>query len=114
MTTKLIELTQVDARATRQVQAAHQRGQFRTVDAFTDTDEPGENGNAPDQVAAAPEAAAAEQPGEVTRPVTVNVAAIRSFTARRDGEGTRLTFTDGGGYAVAESYDQVKVLIQAA
>lgn len=46
--------------------------------------------------------------GLVTTPVSVNVAAIRCFYARKnDRPGTRITFTDGGGFAVAELYAEV-------
>jgi hypothetical protein len=44
-----------------------------------------------------------------TAPVSINPAAIRNFYPRNDGKpGTRLTFTDGGGYVVTESYADVK------
>lgn len=43
-----------------------------------------------------------------TTPVTINVEAIRCFNPRKNNmPGTRLTFTDGGGYAVAEAYVDV-------
>jgi len=43
-----------------------------------------------------------------TAPVSINVEAIRCFNPRKDNKpGTRLTFTDGGGYAVAENYVDV-------
>ena len=45
---------------------------------------------------------------EATRTVAVTRGSIRSFTARRDRPGTRLTFIDGGGFAVAESFGDVK------
>jgi len=66
-------------------------------DRFNDTDDVGgENG------------------GEITTlKVTINTNAIRCFYPRRDGRpGTRLTFTDGGGFAVLESYVAVAVLIR--
>jgi hypothetical protein len=41
-------------------------------------------------------------------PVTINVAAIRCFNPRKENQpGTRITFTDGGGYAVQEGYADV-------
>jgi hypothetical protein len=61
-------------------------------DFHRDTDEPGEG----------------QEPTVQTAPVTINVAAIRCFYPRRDGRpGTRITFTDGGGFAVSESYEEV-------
>ena len=43
-----------------------------------------------------------------TTPVTIAVDAIRCFNPRRnDAPGTRLTFRDGGGFAVKESYADV-------
>ena len=68
-----------------------------------DTDEPGEN-----QVAVAPPVR-----GPVTRPVEVNVDAIRCFYPRNDGRpGTRITFKDGGGFAVTELFDHVKQAVR--
>ena len=49
---------------------------------------------------------------EETKPCLVNADAIRCMYARRDGKpGTRLTFTDGGGFAVSETPDAVGQLI---
>ena len=45
-------------------------------------------------------------------PTAVNLDAIRNFFPRHEGKpGTRLTFTDGGGYPVAEPFDQVLLAI---
>lgn len=45
-------------------------------------------------------------------PVTINVHAIRCFYPRKEGRpGTRLTFLDGGGFVVLESYDVVEALV---
>jgi hypothetical protein len=45
---------------------------------------------------------------ETTKPVIINVSSIRCFYARRgDAVGTRITFTDGGGFAVKESVDEI-------
>lgn len=53
-----------------------------------------------------------EGPQERTAPVTVNVAAIRCFYPRKENRpGTRITFTDGGGFAVSEPYDDVRGMI---
>lgn len=49
---------------------------------------------------------------ETHKPCVVNVATIRCFYARReDKPGTRITFTDGGGFAVAETPDHVGSLV---
>ena len=49
---------------------------------------------------------------EITKPVVVNADAIRAFYARKYGKpGTRLTFTDGGGFAVSETPDLVAAAI---
>lgn len=74
-------------------------------DVYRDTDEPGEG--------LPVSAAAGAPPAEPTTPVMVNVDAIRAFYRRKDrrsGEpriGTRLTFTDGGGFAVTDTFDVV-------
>jgi len=49
-----------------------------------------------------------------TSPVTSNVDSIRCFYTRRPdlGTGTRITFKDGGGFAVSESYDEVSAMVQ--
>lgn len=66
--------------------------------AFSDSDEPGE-GSAP---------VVDTGPTEVGSPVFVNVEAIRCFYARKEGKvGTRLTFNDGGGFAVSETPEVV-------
>ena len=55
-----------------------------------------------------------EGEGQTTRtaPTSVNVDAIRCFYPRKDNRvGTRLTFTDGGGFAVAESYEAVASMV---
>ncbi len=49
---------------------------------------------------------------ENTTPVVINVAAIRAYYPRKAGQsGTRITFTDGGGFAVNESPDAVEAAI---
>lgn len=89
---RIIELTKITADRTGRGAGFH-----------TDTDEIGENG--------APEGEA-QPPALDTTPVSVNVFAIRCFYPRKDGRpGTRLTFTDGGGFAVVEAYDDVKALV---
>lgn len=80
---KLITLTQVDSRASRYNQH--------------DDDEGEDDGVA--------------RSNEPTRKVVVNADAIRSFTARRTGSGTRLTFVDRGGFSVTEEVDEVARLI---
>lgn len=45
---------------------------------------------------------------EIANPATINVASIRCFYGRHDSKpGTRITFTDGGGFAVHESPAEV-------
>lgn len=45
---------------------------------------------------------------EVTVPVTVNAEFIRCFYKRKgDKPGTRITFGDGRGFAVKETYEEV-------
>jgi hypothetical protein len=47
--------------------------------------------------------------------VSINIAAIRCFYARKEGrEGTRLTFTDGGGFAVSNPPGEVQTRISGA
>jgi len=51
---------------------------------------------------------------ETTKVVSINADAVRAFYARRAGKpGTRITFTDGGGFAVNETPDVVAVAITA-
>jgi hypothetical protein len=46
---------------------------------------------------------------ERVEPTNINVYCIRAFYARRGGKpGTRITFNDGGGFAVAEPVDYVR------
>lgn len=48
---------------------------------------------------------------EVTAPVVVNPAYVRCFYGRKFGKsGTRLTFSDGKGFAVAETFEAVTAL----
>lgn len=96
----LIELNQIDSRATREAQAQVNRNSF-----YVATDEPGENGVSETQTS--------EALPVVTRKVLVNPAHIRSITPRRegDGAGSRLTFADGGGYPVTETYEQIKSVV---
>lgn len=69
----------------------------RGGDHFADTDEPGEN-----------------QPTEVVVPVTINPINIRAFYPRREQRpGTRITFSDGGGFVVKESYAEVRAALAA-
>lgn len=85
----MIELTKLDTR----------RGDSNP---FAGSDDPTEAGS---------EAANANQS---TVRTTINANAIRAFYARRnDAPGTRITFTDGGGFVVTESYAEVKALIDA-
>ncbi len=83
--TRMIELHKVRANAHR--------------DSFSDTDDPTEVSSVP----AAPEVDL----------VTINVDSIRCFYKRRAdrGPGTRITFKDGGGFAVAELYEDVKAAV---
>ena len=47
-----------------------------------------------------------------TSPVNVNVDAIRCYYPRKDNRpGTRLTFTDGGGFAVTEPFIDVRAMV---
>jgi len=49
---------------------------------------------------------------EQTQPCVINASAIRCYYARREGKpGTRLTFIDGGGFAVSETPDVVASLV---
>lgn len=68
------------------------------VDQYNDTEEPGEG-------------VTAQTPEIVTMAVRINVDAIRCYNARRlDKPGTRITFVDGGGFAVTETVEEVDAL----
>jgi hypothetical protein len=70
------------------------------TDPYSDTDEPGEQ----QRQTAVPEV--------ITGPVRINAASVRCFYPRKDEKpGTRITFNDGGGFAVIEPYDRVAQLI---
>jgi len=45
--------------------------------------------------------------------VAVNPARIRCFNPRREGAGTRITFADGGGFAVQESGAEIFAAMDA-
>lgn len=50
-----------------------------------------------------------------TSPCVVNLDAIRCFYPRKDNRpGTRITFIDGGGFAVTELFDQVQEAVRSA
>jgi hypothetical protein len=45
-------------------------------------------------------------------PTAINLDAVRNFFPRHEGKpGTRLTFTDGGGFPVREAFDQVLTVV---
>jgi hypothetical protein len=68
----------------------------RRRDFHSDTDEPGE----------------AQANGITSTPVRISVAAIRCFYPRKDNApGTRITFTDGGGFAVTEDFAVVAGMV---
>lgn len=74
----------------------HKITRDRPRDRFNDTDDADER-----------------QPEETTR-VMINPAAIRCFYPRKENRvGTRITFTDGGGFAVAETFDMVETAIES-
>jgi len=48
----------------------------------------------------------------ITTPVDINPDKIRCFYARKDNRpGSRITFSDGGGFVVSESYAQVRAAL---
>jgi hypothetical protein len=52
-------------------------------------------------------------PVEQTRPVFIVVDKIRNFQPRKDNAvGTRLTFVDGGGYAVQETVEEIIAFLE--
>jgi hypothetical protein len=51
---------------------------------------------------------------EGTRPVSINPGRIRAFYARKgDRPGSRITFSDGGGFAVRETPNEIGALLAA-
>jgi hypothetical protein len=49
---------------------------------------------------------------ESSKPAVINADAIRAFYARKDGKpGTRITFNDGGGFAIIETPVQLAALV---
>lgn len=85
----------------------------RPIDVTTDTDDVGENEGAALAVVESEQPRPVEQPA--TEPCVIAVSAIRCFYQRRrsKGHGTRITFTDGGGFVVTESYDDVLTKIRS-
>jgi hypothetical protein len=70
---------------------------------FRDSDDPTENGGE------------AGEPRVDSSPVVINVEAIRCFYSRtQDRPGTRITFIDGGGFAVVEAFEDVKAQVAAS
>ena len=66
---------------------------------YVATDEPGEPGEA-------------SEPVVITTPVSIFGEAVRCYYPRKDNKpGTRITFRDGGGFAVIEDYDTCRRLI---
>jgi hypothetical protein len=48
-----------------------------------------------------------------TAPVSINADSIRCFYPRRAGQtGTRITFKDGGGFAVTETYAEIQAYLE--
>jgi hypothetical protein len=80
------------------------------VVSFTDTDDVGENQGA------AQSPVLSDGTPAVTQPLMVNVETIRNITPRREtrGPGSRLTFIDGGGYAVIETFEEVQRMLVAS
>lgn len=73
--------------------------QFGRRDPYSDSDDVGE---------------AQQAPVVQTSPVAINADSIRCFYPRKENRiGTRLTFKDGGGFAVTELYDEVMSKILA-
>lgn len=69
-----------------------------------------EEGEGPRPVVEAPAPVAIEPD---TSPVMVNAEAIRCFYPRKDNQpGSRITFIDGGGFAVTEAFEEVKTMVQ--
>jgi hypothetical protein len=57
----------------------------------------------------------AGQPIEETVPCDIQPEAIRCYYQRKGGRtGTRLTFTDGRGFCVKETFDEVRAAIKRA
>lgn len=55
-----------------------------------------------------------EGPARVTTPTTILADSIRCFYPRRDDRpGTRITFRDGGGFAVTETKAEIDQLLAA-
>jgi hypothetical protein len=51
---------------------------------------------------------------EGSRPVSINPVCIRAFYARKEERpGSRITFSDGGGFAVRETPDEIEALLVA-
>ena len=53
-----------------------------------------------------------EEVTETHKPAMINADTIRAFYGRRDGKpGTRITFADGGGFAIAETPDVLAAMV---
>jgi len=52
------------------------------------------------------------EPESLTTPVAIHAELIRCFYARKQNrQGSRITFADGGGFAVLETVDQIVALL---
>lgn len=77
------------------------RVRYSNSDSFSDSDDVGEPG------------AGGTQTVIPTSPVAINTDSIRCFYRRNEERpGTRITFTDGGGFAVSETYEEVLSQVQ--
>lgn len=76
-------------------------GLDRRADRYVDQDDEGDRANR-------------AQPVEQTRVVYIAVDKIRNFQPRRNNAiGSRLTFVDGGGYAVQETPEEIVEFLSA-
>lgn len=74
----------------------------RSGDVYRDSDEPGEGNPLPAG------SGGATEPLADTQPCVVETTAIRCYYPRHEGRpGTRITFTDGGGFAVTEAFEVI-------
>ena len=76
------------------VVSAREQRQSQDREMYTDSDEDG-SGTGP-------------APGEITEKAVVNSESIRCYYPRKEGRpGTRITFNDGGGFAVTDTFDDL-------
>lgn len=106
-----IELTKINTAVEREIEERRNAA----PDYYRDSDDIGENEGGTGAAGGAEPVTGEALEARLREPVTISVESIRCFYPRKNSRpGTRLTFTDGGGFVVVEDYATVKARIEEA